>query len=122
MSARRDRTAPPRGASKARQPNRRLNVCRRDGVRAGYGPRRDAHDDGWRTLPSRPVWRQQVMAAPAERREAVVAQEVTLLELVQAVADVTQDEREIVATVMYMLQSGHARLIGNFRDEPIDSF
>ena len=60
------------------------------------------------------------MAAPATRPEE--AADVTLLELVQAVADVTSDEREIVATVMYMLRSGHARLVGNFRDEPIDDW
>jgi hypothetical protein len=60
------------------------------------------------------------MAAPATRTDT--AADVTLLELVQAVADVTTDEREIVATVMYMLRSGHARLVGNFRDEPIEDF
>ena len=60
------------------------------------------------------------MAAPATRSEETA--DVTLLELVQAVADVTSDEREIVATVMYMLRSGHARLIGNFRDEPVDDW
>ena len=60
------------------------------------------------------------MGAPATRPE--LASDVTLLELVQAVADVTSDEGEIVATVMYMLRSGHARLIGTFRDEPIDDF
>jgi hypothetical protein len=62
------------------------------------------------------------MGAPAPRPEAEAASDVTLLELVQAVAEVTTDEREIVATVMYMLRSGHARLIGNFRDEPLDDF
>ncbi len=46
----------------------------------------------------------------------------TLLELVQAVAEVTDDEREIVATVMNILRSGHARLTGNFHDEPIEDF
>ena len=60
------------------------------------------------------------MGAPAIQDDE--AADVTLLELVQAVADVTTDEREIVATVMYMLRSGHARLVGNFRDEPIDDF
>ena len=48
--------------------------------------------------------------------------DVTLLELVQAVAEVTDDEREIVATVMCMLRSGHARLIGNFRDASFDDW
>ena len=62
------------------------------------------------------------MGSPAPRTAPEAPGDVTLLELVQAVADVTTDEREIVATVMYMLRSGHARLIGNFRDEPIEEF
>jgi hypothetical protein len=44
----------------------------------------------------------------------------TLLELVRAVAEVTEDDREIVATVAHMLKSGHVRLTGNFRDTPIE--
>ena len=62
------------------------------------------------------------MAATAPRRSTAQSVDVTLLELVQAVAEVTDDEREIVATVMQMLRSGHARLCGNFRDEPLDDF
>jgi len=62
------------------------------------------------------------MGAPAVRKQPAPEQQVTLLELVQAVADVTNDEREIVATVLYMLRSGHAKLTGNFRDEPLDSW
>ena len=40
---------------------------------------------------------------------------VTLLELVGAVCEVTDDDREVVATVIHMLRSGRARLCGNFR-------
>lgn len=40
---------------------------------------------------------------------------VTLLELVAAIGDVTDDEQEILATVHYMLESGTVRLCGNFR-------
>jgi len=47
-------------------------------------------------------------------------QNLTLLELVTAVGDVTDDEREIVATVLYMLRSGSVRLTGNFCGESID--
>jgi hypothetical protein len=39
----------------------------------------------------------------------------TLLELVQAIARHTSDEREIVATVLRLLRSGRVRLIGSFR-------
>ncbi len=48
------------------------------------------------------------------------AQELTLLELVEAVGEVTADEQEIVATVTHLLVSGRVRLIGNFHDEPVD--
>ena len=43
----------------------------------------------------------------------------TLLELVEAVSEVTDDEREIVETVVWMLQSGRVKLVGNFRDAPL---
>jgi hypothetical protein len=43
----------------------------------------------------------------------------TLLELVEAVSEVTDDEQEIVETVAWMLQSGRVKLVGNFRDAPI---
>lgn len=44
----------------------------------------------------------------------------TLLELVRAISEVTEDEREVVATVLHMLETGQARLCGNFRGHPID--
>lgn len=40
---------------------------------------------------------------------------VTLLELVSAICDVTEDEQEILATVHYLLESGTVRLCGNLR-------
>lgn len=64
----------------------------------------------------------QSRAAATPHAAATTTLDVTLLELVTAVAEETSDEREIVATVMYMLRSGRARLTGNFRDEPLDSF
>ena len=45
---------------------------------------------------------------------------VTLLELVDAICDVTDDEREVVATVLHMLRSGVVKLNGNFRGAKID--
>ena len=45
---------------------------------------------------------------------------VTLLELVDAICDVTEDEREVVATVLHMLRSGAVKLRGNFRGVKID--
>ena len=49
-------------------------------------------------------------------------QATTLLDLVRAIGEVTDDDREIVATVLHMLRSGHVRLFGNFRDVPFDVF
>jgi len=60
------------------------------------------------------------MGSPATESEPIASGDLTLLELVQAVAEVTSDEREIVAAVLSLLRSGHARLIGSFRDHPIE--
>lgn len=60
------------------------------------------------------------VASAAERGRA--GSEYTLLELVEAIADVTDDDREIVATVIHLLASGQVRLCGNFRDEPVELF
>lgn len=46
-------------------------------------------------------------------------QPLTLLELIDAVSEVSQSEQEVVATVVYMLQSGRVRLTGSFRDTPV---
>ena len=43
----------------------------------------------------------------------------TLLELIEAVSEVSESEEEVVATVTFMLRSGRIRLTGNFRDTPI---
>ena len=44
---------------------------------------------------------------------------VTLLELIEAVSEVSESEQEVLATVAYMLNSGRVRLSGSFRDEPV---
>jgi hypothetical protein len=46
----------------------------------------------------------------------------TLLDLVQAICEVTADDREVVATVRHLLRSGRVRLCGNFRDTPPETF
>jgi hypothetical protein len=53
------------------------------------------------------------------RRSPTGVQQCTLLELVQAVGEVTDDDREVVAAVIHLLESGQVRLCGNFRDEPL---
>lgn len=61
-------------------------------------------------------------AVRAARPDPVVPCQCTLLELVQAIGEVTEDDREVVATVIHLLESGQVRLCGNFRDQPIDQF
>ncbi len=48
--------------------------------------------------------------------------DVTLLELVSAMCDVTEDDREVVATIVHMLHSGEVKLCGNFRGAAISDF
>lgn len=58
------------------------------------------------------------MMGVAVRRSSEVAvpvMETTLLELVRVVSELTDDDREVVATVMEMLRSGRVRLCGTFR-------
>ena len=58
-------------------------------------------------------------AAPSYSADKTATQaaprDTTLLELVRAIGEVTDDEREVVATVRHMLDSGRVRLCGNFR-------
>jgi len=62
------------------------------------------------------------VAQPVKRKPVHVTapRSTTLLELVHAVGEVTENDREVVATVLQMLESGRVRLIGNFRDAPLD--
>jgi len=45
---------------------------------------------------------------------------VTLLELVNAVAEDIRSEAELIATVAYMVNRGHVRLCGNFKGSRFD--
>ena len=45
-----------------------------------------------------------------------MAHDITLLDLVTAVAASARSEAEIVATVVYLVNSGKVRLCGTFRD------
>ncbi len=56
------------------------------------------------------------------RGGATEPRDVTLLELVGAICDVTEDDKEVVATVVQMLQAGTVRLRGNFRGTPVREF
>jgi len=45
---------------------------------------------------------------------------VTLLDLVNAVAEHTRSEAELIATVAYMVNRSHVRLCGNFKGQRFD--
>jgi len=51
---------------------------------------------------------------PGERRGT------TLLELVSAISETTEDDQEVVSTVLHLLETGRVRLCGNFRGVPVD--
>ena len=46
----------------------------------------------------------------------------TLLDLVRVLSEITDDENEIVATVIHMLRTGSVKLTGSFRHTPVDQF
>lgn len=49
-----------------------------------------------------------------------MAYQTTLLELVTVVGDHTASERELIATVVHLVNSGAVRLCGNFRGARFD--
>jgi len=68
-----------------------------------------------------PIVRQSTTRpAPEPRRRRTAPHSCTLLELIQVVGEITDDDREVVATVIHLLESGQVRLCGNFRDEPLE--
>jgi len=44
-----------------------------------------------------------------------MARMITLLDLVNAVAEYSRSDAELIATVVYMVNEGHVRLCGNFK-------
>jgi len=47
-------------------------------------------------------------------------QDMTLLDLVNLVVDGARSEAEVIATVVYLVNSGRVRLCGNFKDARFD--
>jgi hypothetical protein len=60
-------------------------------------------------------------AGRAARKEVVmeIQSQLTLLDLIEAVAEVTDSEAEQVSVVAHLVNSGRVRLIGNFRGQAI---
>ena len=46
----------------------------------------------------------------------------TLLELVRTVSETTEDDAEVVATIVHMLRNGRIELCGTMKDSPVDEF
>jgi len=62
------------------------------------------------------VERARFLSQSAEAlRDPAEPVDTTLLELVQAVSQEAENENEVVATVLHLLRTGRARLIGSFR-------
>ncbi len=55
-----------------------------------------------------------IATKPADLQSTVEPIETTLLELVQVLHELTHDDREIVATVISLIDDGKVRLTGNF--------
>ena len=49
-----------------------------------------------------------------------MAKHVTLLDLVTAISDFARTEAEVIATVVYLVNSGKVRLCGNFAGARFD--
>jgi uncharacterized protein YtpQ (UPF0354 family) len=49
-----------------------------------------------------------------------MARKVTLLDLVNAVAEYSHSEDETIATIVYMVNQGHVRLCGTFKGARFD--
>jgi hypothetical protein len=48
-------------------------------------------------------------------QEATMTTDATMLDLVTCITEVARDDREVVATVVALVNSGRVRLTGNFR-------
>lgn len=48
-------------------------------------------------------------------QEATMTTDTTMLDLVTCITEVARDDREVVATVVALVNSGRVRLTGNFR-------
>ena len=60
----------------------------------------------------------QLDSTPTEK----VTIQTTLLELVRVVSETTDNDAEVVSTIVHMLRTGSVELSGTFRNEPIESF
>lgn len=57
---------------------------------------------------------------PASARKITIR--TTLLDLVRTVSESTDDDAEVVATIVHMLRCGRIELCGALKDSPLDEF
>jgi hypothetical protein len=62
------------------------------------------------------------ISAIKQLQPATEPPECTLLDLIRVLYEITDDDREVVATVLHMLHNGSVRLCGNFRGSRLDDF
>ncbi len=60
-----------------------------------------------------------VLAVEESERHPAQARRVTLLDLVAALADSGASEVELVCAITHLVNSGRVRLVGQFREAPI---
>jgi hypothetical protein len=95
--------------------------CRLLGMGAGRSARTSlAEPDRYEAGPTH-VRQPGIEFASGSRAEgAAMARNVTLLDLVNAVAERARSEAELIATVVYMVNQGHVRLCGTFKGARFD--
>ena len=59
-------------------------------------------------------------SAPTESWQPTTVIHTTLLELVQAINSLTDDDTQVVATVVHLINSGRARLTRHVSERPAD--
>ena len=60
------------------------------------------------------------LASRPEAQGTAMTRNVTLLDLVNAVAEHARSEAEMIATIVYMVNQGHVRLCGTFKGARFD--
>jgi hypothetical protein len=73
-----------------------------------------------RTVPSLVKARITTTEPDPNTGERTMPQDMTLLELVKAVSDHARSEAEVIAIVVYLVNSGRVRLCGSFKDARFD--
>jgi hypothetical protein len=66
------------------------------------------------------IWQSLVIMYGQSEVDMETQAQLTLLDLIEVVGEVTDSEAEIVSVVAHLVNSGRVRLIGNFRGARIE--